>query len=105
MNAGHVLRRLLGAIPLLFGISLILFAVIHLAPGGPLDVYADNPSVSPEALEEIKQAYGLDRPVPTLPMFHPSFLLRTPERKREAWRDLLSLRARLDELLQNEPEK
>ena len=62
MNAGHILRRLLGAIPLLFGISLILFAVIHLAPGGPLDVYADNPSVSPEALEEIKQAYGLDRP-------------------------------------------
>jgi DNA polymerase len=41
----------------------------------------------------------LDHPVPTLPMFHPSFLLRTPERKREAWRDLLSLRARLDELL------
>jgi len=42
---------------------------------------------------------GLDRPVPTLPMFHPSFLLRAPERKREAWRDLLSLRARLDELV------
>jgi uracil-DNA glycosylase family 4 len=39
---------------------------------------------------------GLDRPVPTLPMFHPSFLLRAPERKREAWRDLLALRARLD---------
>jgi DNA polymerase len=42
---------------------------------------------------------GLVEPVPTLPMFHPSFLLRTPERKREAWRDLLALRARLDELL------
>jgi DNA polymerase len=42
---------------------------------------------------------GLDKPVPTLPMFHPSFLLRAPERKREAWRDLLALRARLDELL------
>jgi uracil-DNA glycosylase len=42
---------------------------------------------------------GLDQPVPTLPMFHPSFLLRTPERKREAWRDLLSLSARLNELL------
>jgi uracil-DNA glycosylase len=42
---------------------------------------------------------GLEEPVPTLPMFHPSFLLRTPARKREAWRDLLSLRARLDELL------
>jgi uracil-DNA glycosylase len=42
---------------------------------------------------------GLDAPVPTLPMFHPSFLLRTPERKREAWRDLLALRGRLDALL------
>ena len=42
---------------------------------------------------------GLEEPVPTLPMFHPFFLLRSPERKREAWRDLLSLRARLDELL------
>jgi uracil-DNA glycosylase len=39
---------------------------------------------------------GLDRPVPTLPMFHPAFLLRAPERKREAWRDLLALKARLD---------
>ena len=41
---------------------------------------------------------GLDAPVPTLPMFHPAFLLRTPERKREAWRDLLALKARLDAL-------
>lgn len=39
---------------------------------------------------------GLDAPVPTLPMFHPAFLLRSPERKRDAWRDLLALRARLD---------
>ena len=41
---------------------------------------------------------GLDEPVPTLPMFHPSFLLRTPEKKREAWRDLLALKARLEAL-------
>jgi len=47
---------------------------------------------------------GLGRPVPTLPMFHPSFLLRAPERKREAWHDLLALRARLDELLRDQPE-
>ncbi len=40
---------------------------------------------------------GLDAPVATLPMFHPAFLLRTPERKREAWRDLLALKARLDD--------
>jgi uracil-DNA glycosylase len=40
---------------------------------------------------------GLDRPVPVLPTYHPSFLLRAPERKREAWRDLLALQARLAE--------
>jgi uracil-DNA glycosylase len=45
---------------------------------------------------------GLDRPVPTLPIFHPSFLLRAPERKREAWQDLLALRARLDALPRTE---
>ena len=39
---------------------------------------------------------GLENPVPTLPMFHPSFLLRDPIRKRDAWRDLLALQARLD---------
>ncbi len=39
---------------------------------------------------------GLDAPVPTLPIFHPAFLLRSPARKREAWRDLLALKARLD---------
>lgn len=39
---------------------------------------------------------GLAKPVPTLPMFHPAFLLRTPERKREAWRDLLALKAKLE---------
>ena len=33
---------------------------------------------------------------PALPMTHPAYLLRTPIAKREAWADLLSLRARLD---------
>ncbi|RYG93720.1 MAG: ABC transporter permease, partial [Alphaproteobacteria bacterium] len=64
MSLGYIARRLLGAIPLLFGISLILFTIVHLAPGGPLDVYVDNPSVSREALDQIAKAYGLDQPVP-----------------------------------------
>ena len=33
--------------------------------------------------------------VPALPMFHPAYLLRSPDKKREAWADLLSLKARL----------
>ncbi len=35
---------------------------------------------------------------PTLPMFHPAYLLRTPSAKREAWADLLDLQARLRSL-------
>ncbi|WP_319826189.1 uracil-DNA glycosylase [Thalassovita sp.] len=38
------------------------------------------------------EAFGL----PVLPMTHPAYLLRTPQAKREAWADLLSLKARLD---------
>ncbi len=64
MSPGYLLRRLLGAVPLLLAISLLLFSIVHLAPGGPLDVYADNPSVTPQALAQIKVAYGLDKPVP-----------------------------------------
>jgi peptide/nickel transport system permease protein len=64
MSLAYIIRRLLGAIPLLLGISVILFTIIQLAPGGPLDIYAENPSVSKEALAQIAARYGLDQPVP-----------------------------------------
>jgi len=38
---------------------------------------------------------GLDRPVPAIATYHPSFLLRSPARKGEAWRDLLALQSKL----------
>jgi len=38
---------------------------------------------------------GLEQPVPVMPTYHPSFLLRTPQKKGEAWRDLLELQAKL----------
>ena len=40
---------------------------------------------------------GLPEPVQAIAMYHPSFLLRSPERKREAWADLLSIKTRLEE--------
>lgn len=40
----------------------------------------------------------LDRPIPALATFHPAYLLRSPGQKRAAWRDLLMLKARLEEL-------
>lgn len=38
---------------------------------------------------------GLVETLPALPTFHPAYLLRSPSQKRESWRDLLSLRAKL----------
>ncbi|WP_448189145.1 uracil-DNA glycosylase [Azospirillum sp. sgz301742] len=38
---------------------------------------------------------GLRKPVPVMPMLHPAYLLRNPISKREAWRDLLTLRQRI----------
>ncbi|MEN6543363.1 uracil-DNA glycosylase [Parvibaculum sp.] len=39
-----------------------------------------------------------DREIPALPIFHPAYLLRQPAQKRLAWRDLISLKARIDSL-------
>jgi DNA polymerase len=41
---------------------------------------------------------GLPQQIPTLPMLHPAYLLRTPGAKKDAWADLIALRRRLDGL-------
>lgn len=56
-------RRTLLAIPQLLLISAILFAVIHLPPGGPADLYLSDPSATPADVERLKGLWGLDRPV------------------------------------------
>ena len=60
----YIARRLLLTIPLLIGITLISFIVIHLAPGGPVEMATDlNPKVTAEVRERLKAYYGLDQPV------------------------------------------
>jgi peptide/nickel transport system permease protein len=55
---------MLGLIPVFFGITLISFFVIHLAPGKPSDVQSSlNPKVSYEARLRLEKLYGLDKPV------------------------------------------
>lgn len=56
-------RRVVHALPLLLGISLLLFGLLHLAPGGPLSTYLENPNVRPEDIERLRRAMGLDRPL------------------------------------------
>lgn len=60
----YLLRRILLLIPLIFGITLITFTVIHLAPGEPVEMQmAMNPKVGKEARERLQKFYGLDKPL------------------------------------------
>jgi peptide/nickel transport system permease protein len=59
---GYILRRILQAIPIFIGVSLIVFAIIHLAPGSPVDHFR-SPRVSPEAIQALIARYGLDKPL------------------------------------------
>src|SRR4051812_35558363 len=56
-----VLRRALQVVPLLVVVSLLVFALIHAAPGGPLALYLDNPNVRPQDIERLRKSMGLDR--------------------------------------------
>lgn len=61
----YLLRRLLLSLPILFGITLITFAIIHLTPGGFSAVQMEmNPKISPDSLARLKELYGLDKPWP-----------------------------------------
>jgi len=60
----YVLKRLLLMIPLLVGITLISFLVIHLVPGTPVEIQTTlNPKASLEAQKRLRELYGLDKPL------------------------------------------
>ena len=59
----YALRRLIYLIPVAFGVSLLVFALVHLAPGDPISaiVPADAPK---EVIDKLKEYYGFDKPLP-----------------------------------------
>lgn len=60
----YITKRLSLMIPLIFGITVITFIVIHLAPGGPIEVQTEmSLKASAEARENLKKLYGLDKPL------------------------------------------
>ena len=68
--AWHVLKRALQAIPLLLGIATILFVIMYVAPGDPIQMYlqthrekfATGWPFDPNLEQFIRHKYGLDRP-------------------------------------------
>ena len=59
---GYLARRILGAIPLLLGILTLIFFIIHLAPGDPVQRFV-SPNVSPQVIEQMRRNLGLDQPL------------------------------------------
>ncbi len=60
----YILKRLGLMVPMLLGITLISFLVIHLAPGTPTDMQTTmNPKASLEAQKRLRELYGLDKPL------------------------------------------
>jgi peptide/nickel transport system permease protein len=56
----YLVRRLLTAVPVLLGISVVLFTVLALAPGDPFEELATNPNVPAEVRMNLRAQYGLD---------------------------------------------
>ena len=58
----YIVRRLLGAIPVLFGLSIILFCFVHLLPGDPA-VAILGQHATPERVAAMREYLGLDQPL------------------------------------------
>ncbi|MEY4221927.1 MAG: hypothetical protein RL334_569 [Chloroflexota bacterium] len=61
---GLLFRRFIWFFPVIFVISLITFALMKLAPGGPWDRDAESKQVDPRTQQLLDQRFGLDRPLP-----------------------------------------
>jgi peptide/nickel transport system permease protein len=61
--AAYLVRRVLTLIPVLVGISLVLFTILAMAPGDPFGELATNPNVPPEVRMNLRKQFGLDDPI------------------------------------------
>ncbi len=59
----YLVRRLLMSVPVLLGISMILFAILALAPGDPFGDLVANENIPPEVLLNLRKQFGMDDPI------------------------------------------
>src|SRR5258708_39599383 len=58
----HLVRRVIGTIPVVVMISLLVFLLIHAAPGDPADLLLSD-DASPQEIADARHRWGLDQPV------------------------------------------
>ncbi len=59
----YILRRILYSLPVAFGVSVVCFMLVHIAPGDPLTSVLP-PDASAQLQAEMRRIYGFDRPLP-----------------------------------------
>jgi peptide/nickel transport system permease protein len=59
----YIFQRVIGLVGVLFGVSIVLFLALHLAPGDPAQLLL-GPLVRPDDLARLRQELGLDQPLP-----------------------------------------
>jgi peptide/nickel transport system permease protein len=63
----YIAKRLLSLVPVLFGVSLIVFFLVRLIPGTALQMYLGTQvEATPQQMEELKRIFGEDKPATTL---------------------------------------
>lgn len=60
----YIARRLIQAIPTVFGVTIFTFLILALSPGGPTGALLLDPSLTPQQRQEAKKRLGLDDPLP-----------------------------------------
>lgn len=60
----YLIRRLSNSLLVMFGVSILVFSMIHLVPGDPIEVMLFESAASEQAIETMRRSLGLDRPLP-----------------------------------------
>lgn len=90
----YICGRLLSSVPVLFGVTLATFLMLHLVPGDPVAAMLASQGADPAAIAQTRQQLGLDQP---LPLQYASFVLRAIH--GDLGRSILSHRPVLDQVL------
>jgi ABC-type dipeptide/oligopeptide/nickel transport system permease component len=58
----YIIKKIILMIPVLIGMTIVVFLLLHLAPGNPVDLIA-GPRATPETIKNIEMRLGLDKPL------------------------------------------
>jgi ABC-type dipeptide/oligopeptide/nickel transport system permease component len=93
----YIIKKIISMIPVLIGLTIIIFLILHLSPGDPVDLIV-GPNATPEVYENIRRDLGLDKPLLTQYLVFVGNLL-----KGDLGNSILQRRPVLDMIIQRFP--